>query len=138
MKKDDCIFCKIVSGKLPSHKIYENSDVLVFLDINPVNMGHTLVIPKNHYDNIYETPEDTLANMITVAKIAARAIKAAMKADGVNVTMNNDSMAGQVIFHSHMHVIPRFINDGFDLWKSKGPYTEGEAARTANKIIGAL
>jgi histidine triad (HIT) family protein len=138
MTKEDCVFCKIVSGKLPSYKIYENSDVLVFLDINPVNMGHSLVIPKNHYDNIYETPEDTLANMITVAKIASRAIKSAMKADGVNVMMNNDSMAGQVIFHSHMHVIPRFENDGFDIWKSKGPYTKDKASRVTDQIIAAL
>lgn len=138
MSQDNCVFCKIVSGELPCYKIYENSDVLVFLDINPVNMGHCLVIPKKHFDNIYETPEDTLANMITVAKIASRAIKAAMKADGVNVTMNNDSMAGQVIFHSHMHVIPRFAGDGFGLWQSKGPYISGEAERTAEKIIHAL
>src|SRR3989344_1029378 len=138
MTKEDCVFCKIVAGDLLSHKIYENSDVLVFLDIAPVNMGHSLVIPKKHYDNIYETPEDTLANMITVAKIVSRAIKAAMKADGVNVTMNNDSMAGQVIFHSHMHVIPRFENDGLDIWKSKGPYTPGEADRVIEKITAAL
>lgn len=138
MNKDNCVFCKVVAGELPSRKIYENSDVLVFLDINPINMGHSLVIPKKHYDNIYETPEDTLANMITVAKIASRAIKAAMKADGVNVIMNNDSTAGQIIFHSHMHVIPRFENDGFGQWKSKGPYAGDEASVVTDKIIAAL
>lgn len=138
MTKDDCVFCKIVSGELPSHKVYENSDVLVFLDINPVNKGHSLVIPKKHYDNIYETPEDTLANMITVAKIVSRGLKAGLKAEGVNVTMNNDSMAGQIIFHSHIHVIPRFQGDGFEPWKSKGTYAPGEAERMKEKITAAL
>ena len=138
MSQDNCVFCKIVSGELSTHKIYENSDVLVFLDIHPVNKGHSLVIPKKHYDNIYETPEDTLANMITVAKIVSRGLKAGLKAEGVNVTMNNDSMAGQVIFHSHMHVIPRFSGDGFGPWISKGPYASGEAERMRDTITQAL
>lgn len=138
MKKDDCVFCKIVHGELPSHKIYENSDVLVFLDINPINLGHSLVIPKEHHSNIYETPEDILANMITTAKIVSRGTKSAMKADGVNVIMNNDPTAGQIIFHSHMHIIPRFKNDGLGPWKSRGPYSPEDANRITDEIIRAL
>jgi histidine triad (HIT) family protein len=138
MTQDNCVFCKIVSGELPSSKLYENSDVMVFLDINPVNKGHALVIPKKHYDNIYVTPEDTLANMITVAKIVSRGLKAALKAEGVNVTMNNDSAANQIIFHSHMHVIPRFMGDGLGPWSSKGPYAPGEAERMRDKITASL
>ncbi|MEK7140349.1 MAG: HIT family protein, partial [Patescibacteria group bacterium] len=134
MQKDDCAFCKIISGELPSSKIYENSEVLAFLDINPVNIGHSLVVPKKHFDNIYETPADVLANMITVAKIVSKAIKTKMKAEGINVTMNNDSMAGQVIFHSHMHIIPRFTNDGLGIWQSKMKYKEGEGKDVAERI----
>ena len=138
MKKDDCVFCKVVAGELPSNKIYENSEVLVFLDINPVNIGHSLVVSKKHFDNIYETPAEILANMITAAKIVSKAIKSQMKADGINVTMNNDSTAGQVIFHSHMHIIPRFANDGFGVWQSKIKYKEGEGKDVAERIISAL
>jgi len=138
MQKEDCVFCKIVSGELPSNKIYENSEVLAFLDVNPVNIGHSLVIPKKHFDNIYETPAETLANMITASKIVSMAIKSKMKADGINVIMNNDSVAGQIIFHSHMHIIPRFQNDGLGPWKSKTQYKEGEGKDVADRIISAI
>ncbi|MDP2788635.1 MAG: HIT family protein [bacterium] len=138
MKKDNCVFCKIVSGEFPSSKIYENNEVLVFLDIVPVNLGHALVIPKAHFNNIYETPEDILANMITVAKIISKAVKTQRKADGINLVMNNDSTAGQVIFHSHMHIIPRFKDDGFGPWEGRIKYTAEQMAETAKKIIEAL
>ena len=138
MGEKDCVFCKIISGELPSNKIYENSEVLVFLDISPINLGHSLVVPKKHFDNIYETPAEILAHMITAAKIGSMAIKSKMKAEGINVTMNNDSVAGQIIFHSHMHIIPRFQNDGLGMWKSKIQYKEGEGREVAERIIGAL
>ena len=134
----DCIFCKIVKGEIPCNKIYENSDILAFLDIAPVNIGHCLIIPKKHFANIYETPEEILASMIKASKIVARAIKSETKSDGINVTMNNDPAAGQVIFHSHMHVIPRLTDDGFGLWHGRRPYKEGEASEVAKKIISAL
>lgn len=138
MNKDNCIFCKVVSGELPSSKVYENEEILVFLDINPVNLGHALVIPKKHFENIYETPEDTLAHMITTAKIVSKAIKKARNASGVNVIMNNDASAGQVIFHSHMHIIPRFEGDGFGVWQGKDKYGEGEKDAMAKQISEEL
>lgn len=135
---ENCIFCKIVKGEVPSHKIYENDEVLAFLDINPVNIGHSLIIPKKHFVNIYETPENILVDMFKAAKIISKAIKSELKADGINITMNNDSAAGQIIFHSHIHVIPRMEGDGFKLWHGRRPYKEGEAAEIAQKITQAL
>lgn len=138
MEKGDCVFCKIVKEEIPCEKIYEDRDILVFLDIAPVNIGHSLVIPKKHFVNIYETPEEILASMIKTAKIVSKAIKSQTKADGVNVTMNNDTAAGQVVFHSHIHVIPRLASDGFGLWHGRRPYREGEASEIAKKIISFI
>lgn len=135
---ENCIFCKIVKGEIPSNKIYENNDVLVFLDIAPVNLGHSLIIPKKHFANIYETPEEILIEMIKTAKIISKAVKSELKADGINVTMNNDPAAGQVVFHSHIHVIPRLATDGFGVWHGRRPYKEREKEEIAKKITGAL
>lgn len=134
MEQNDCIFCKIIKGELPSTKIYEDETTLAFLDIHPVNIGHILVIPKEHFPNIYETPDEILSDMMIASKKIAIALKEAMKADGVNVTMNNNHAAGQLIFHSHLHIIPRFSNDGFELWHGKRPYQEGEKEMVAEKI----
>ena len=135
---NDCIFCKIVKGEIPCNKIYEDIDVLAFLDIAPVNAGHALVIPKKHFVNIYETPEETLLEMIKAVKKISHAIKTGLKADGINVTMNNDPAAGQVVFHSHIHIIPRIANDGFGLWHGKRLYKEGEKEMVVNKIIASI
>ncbi len=135
---DDCVFCKIIKGELPASKIYEDDKVLAFLDIEPVNIGHALVIPKEHYVNIYETPEGILLDMIKVVKKLSSAIKGALNSDGINVTMNNDPAAGQIIFHSHIHIIPRITDDGFGTWKGKRPYEKSEKDEVASKIIRAL
>jgi len=135
---NDCIFCKIVKGEIPSVKIYENEQVLAFLDIKPVNIGHTLVIPKKHFANIYEVPEELLGEMMKVAKKLSLSIKKSMQADGINVTMNNDPAAHQLIFHSHLHVIPRLKDDGFGTWHGRRDYKEGEPEEVAKKIIQAL
>ncbi|MEK7569308.1 MAG: HIT domain-containing protein [Patescibacteria group bacterium] len=134
---DDCIFCKIIRGEIPSTKIYEDGDAFAFLDIAPVNVGHTLVVPKQHFKNVYETPDEVLQKVMTAAKKIAEALKA-LPSDGVNVTINNDSAAGQVVFHFHVHVIPRIAGDGFPLWHSRRPYNEGEAKGTAEKIMRGL
>lgn len=138
MKKDDCIFCKIANGEISHHKVYENDQVLVFLDLNPVNEGHVLIIPKDHYENIYEIPEDMLNNLIKTAKMMSLVIKKTMQADGINVYMNNEKAAGQIIYHAHIHIIPRFLNDGFTYWKGRKTYLEEEFKKTAKKIIQAL
>ena len=134
---ENCVFCKIVNGQLPSSKIYEDDKVLAFLDIEPVNVGHTLVISKKHYVNIYDMPEAVLLDVMKVAQRVAKAIKN-IPADGVNVTMNNDPAAGQVVFHSHIHVIPRLKDDGFGLWKGKKGYKDGEREKIVEKITENL
>ncbi len=135
---DDCIFCKIVKGEIPSEKVYEDEHTLAFLDIKPVNIGHTLIIPKEHFKNIYETPEEIACKLIRAAKKISMAVKKELKADGINVTMNNDSAAGQVIFHTHVHVIPRLSSDGFGPWHGRRDYADGEAKEVAKKISQAL
>ncbi len=137
MKDIECIFCKIVEGAVPSTKVFEDEKVLAFLDINPVNIGHTLVIPKAHYKNIYETPYEVIGDMIMTVKNLSEALKKT-GAEGVNVAMNNDTAAGQVVFHSHVHVIPRYVNDGFELWHGKRGYAPGEMQEIAEKITKAL
>lgn len=134
---DNCIFCKIVKGDIPSHKVYEDAHVLAFLDIRPVNPGHTLVIPKDHFENIYTLPDEVMARISLAVKQVAIAVKQGVEADGVNIGMNNEAAAGQVVFHAHIHVIPRVESDGLHLWPQKD-YKEGEAAVVADKIIDSL
>lgn len=132
-----CIFCSIVSGERTADKVYEDENVIAFLDIRPVNPGHTLVIPKVHFESIYSTPDDVLSYLLPAAKKIALAIKKGLGADGVNIIMNNDPAAGQIIEHTHLHVIPRSNTDGLAHWPSR-PYTEGESAKVADKIKSAL
>ena len=133
----DCIFCKIIKEELPATKLYEDDKALAFLDIYPVNIGHALVIPKEHFENILETPEDVIAHMMKVVKKVSHGIEG-LKCDGINITMNNKKAAGQVVFHSHIHVIPRYDGDGFGLWHGKRGYVEGEKEEVAKKIIEGL
>jgi len=130
---ENCIFCKIINKEIPCPIVYENDNVLAFLDINPVNKGHTLVIPKIHYKNIYDTPDEMLGFLITAAKNIAIKLKESMGAEGINIHMNNDAVSGQVVFHTHLHVIPRLTNDGFTHWKGT-PYKDGEAEEIQQKI----
>lgn len=116
---DDCLFCKIISGDIPSIKVYEDGDVFAFLDINPINLGHTIVIPKVHATNIYEMSDASLQTVMKAVKQLSISIKKATSADGINIGMNNDRAAGQIIFHAHVHVIPRFEGDGHRHWQKK-------------------
>lgn len=131
--EENCIFCKIVAGNIPSQKVYEDNETMAFLDINPNNHGHTLVIPKDHFENIYGTPSETLCRMIMTVQKMAIAVKNGVSADGINISMNNESAAGQDVFHAHIHIIPRFNEDGYKHWPHK-PYKEGEMESTAEKI----
>jgi len=129
----DCIFCKIAAGELPSFKVYEDDNTLAFLDIRPVNPGHTLVVPKRHSKNIFDvSPEDWTA-VINVVRTLAPVIEKAVTADGININMNNREHAGQVVEHVHVHIIPRFKGDGFKLWHQT-PYKEGAAEKTQERI----
>ncbi len=109
---EDCIFCKIVAGEIPAAKIYEDEYTLAFMDISPIVKGHALVIPKDHYDPITQTPDDVLGRCMSVAKRVAQAQIDALGADGVNLHQANGAAAGQVVPHIHFHVIPRFEDDG--------------------------
>ncbi len=127
-----CLFCKIINGEVPSTTIYEDADTLAFLDIKPVNPGHTLVIPKKHYENIHDTPDETFAKMSVAAKKVADAILK-LGAKGVNIGMNNGKEAGQIIFHAHVHVMPRYGKDKFSLWVGK-EYEGNEREEIAQKV----
>ena len=136
---NDCLFCKIVEGEIPSHKIYEDEKFLAFLDVNPINPGHTLIIPKEHSRNILEMNSLLLSKMIILIKKLSIHIKEKINADGINVMINNEKEAGQIIFHTHIHIIPRFKGDGFGHWKGT-EYKKGEAEKIkkileTNKII---
>lgn len=109
---EECLFCKIVMGEIPSDKVYEDSEVIAFLDINPRNPGHTLVVPKKHYETIMEMPENEAAELFKTVKKMAVAVKRGMKADGISIGQSNERAAGQVIPHVHFHVIPRFLSEG--------------------------
>ncbi len=117
MNQDDCIFCKIASGEIPSYKIYEDEHSFAFLDINPINNGHTLVIPKNHAENIMTIKKEDYIEMMETVRTLCPIIERAVEADGINIGINNRSGAGQIIFHSHVHIIPRFKNDGYEMWR---------------------
>jgi histidine triad (HIT) family protein len=105
---ESCIFCKIVRKQAPASIIYEDATVMAFIDIRPLNIGHSLVIPKAHYVDIYEIQENELSNVHKVTKQIAIAIKKATKADGISIIQQNGKAAGQDIFHLHVHVVPRF------------------------------
>jgi len=131
----DSIFTQIIKGKIPSSKVYEDDEAIAFLDIHPVNKGHVLVVPRKQYRNIFDTPEETMAHLIVVAKRVAKAVKEAVKADGVNIVMNNEPAAGQMVTdHVHLHVIPRHIGDGFREWFGVGTYNAGEMDEYAERI----
>ena len=113
----ECIFCKIVSGSLQAYKLYEDDSVLSFLDIFPIHPGHALVIPKKHSEDVFDTDEETIQKMASVAKKVAPGIMSGTKAEGINIGMNNKEAAGQEVFHAHIHVIPRYSEDGLKNWK---------------------
>jgi histidine triad (HIT) family protein len=115
----DCLFCKITAGDIPSQRVYEDDSVVAFLDIRPTNFGHTLVVPKEHSEDILSTTEQLAAHMMSVAKKLAPAIIKASGAEGFNLILNTKPAAGQVIFHTHMHIIPRHSDDGFSHWPGK-------------------
>lgn len=112
MRKDNCIFCKIVNGEIPSHVLYEDEQFKVILDVNPATKGHALILPKEHYANLYELPEETAADAMKLAQRMMRKMTEKLDCDGFNIVQNNGEAAGQTVFHFHMHLIPRYKNDG--------------------------
>lgn len=112
MKDSNCIFCKISGGEIPSKTIYEDGEFRVILDISLATKGHALILPKEHYANIYEMPEETAARVMILARKLAVHMKETLKCDGLNIVQNNGEAAGQTVFHFHMHLIPRYKQDG--------------------------
>jgi histidine triad (HIT) family protein len=129
----DCIFCEIASKNSESEIIFENDKCVAFLDINPINFGHTLVVPKVHYDNFLTIPHKELNEITKITQYLAGAIKRSLNADGFNIISNNGTSAGQSVFHFHYHIIPRYEND-FHIKPRTIEYNDNELAEYANKI----
>jgi histidine triad (HIT) family protein len=123
--KDDCIFCKLANGVIPTNSIYEDDDFNVILDMGPATKGHALILPKEHYANLYEIPEETAGKVMILAKRLAIKMTERLGADGFNLVQNNNECAGQTVFHFHFHLIPRYENDGQHiLWNPTKPSAE--------------
>jgi histidine triad (HIT) family protein len=129
----DCIFCRIAAGEVPATRVLETPGVLAFLDIAPVNYGHTLVIPKAHYQNLLELPDTLWTEIGQVCRRVARALQAALQAQGFNLGMNNFEAAGQEVFHAHLHVIPRYHADGLKLFP-QASYKPGDREKTGEQL----
>ncbi|MDD6806299.1 MAG: HIT family protein [Clostridiales bacterium] len=136
MVKDDCIFCKIAAGEIPSKTIYEDEKYRVILDLGPATRGHALILPKNHYANLFELPEEDAKEVICLAKKMATIMKDKLGCDGFNLVQNNGEAAGQTVFHFHMHLIPRYENDGQEIgWKPGSP-SQDELEEIKKQIAG--
>mgnify|MGYP001851169413 CR=1 FL=1 len=120
----DCIFCKIAAGEIPSATLYEDEDFRVILDLGPASRGHALILPKAHYANLYEIPDELAAKAMVLAKKIASAGTKALRCDGYNIVQNNGEAAGQTVFHFHMHLIPRYTGDGAGVTWIPGILTE--------------
>jgi histidine triad (HIT) family protein len=133
----DCIFCRIVAGDAAAARILETPRVLAFLDIAPVNYGHTLVIPKEHYPNLLELPDDLWLEMGQAGRRVAQGLRLALQAQGFNLNMNNFEAAGQEVFHAHLHVIPRYVSDGLHLFPQQS-YKAGDLEKIAAQLRQVL
>lgn len=137
-KDPDCIFCKIVAGDIPSAKVFESETCLAFLDIAPVNAGHTLVLPKGHYPTLMDIPVELGADLTHTLSTVGKAVMEATGADGLNLMQNNYEAAGQLVHHVHFHLIPRHSDDGLKLWPQSGYDNPDEMSRLAKTIAGLL
>lgn len=122
--KDNCIFCKIAVGEIPSATIYEDEDFRVILDIEPASKGHALILPKEHYTNLYELPDELAAKVLVVAKKVIAQMTEIVGCDGYNVLQNNGEAAGQTVFHFHTHLIPRYKDDDVTITWNHGKLAE--------------
>ena len=111
MKDNNCIFCKLANGEIPTNSIYEDDDFKVILDASPATKGHALILPKEHFDNLYEVDDEVAAKIMPLAKKLANHMKEKLHCDGVNVLQNNEEAAGQTVFHLHVHLVPRYAGE---------------------------
>lgn len=136
MKDPNCIFCKIANGEIPSKAIYEDDDFKVILDLGPATKGHALILPKEHAANLFELPDETASKVLVLAKKLGAQMKENLKADGMNLVQNNGEVAGQTVHHFHMHLIPRYENDGQKILWNPGEMTQDELEEIKNTIVG--
>ena len=135
MKKDDCIFCKIANGEIPSKTLYEDERFRVILDLGPATKGHALILPKDHFSNLFELPDETAGEVMKLARRMAVQMKEKLHADGFNLVQNNGECAGQTVMHFHLHLIPRYEGDGQHiLWKPVET-TQEELEQIKNAIV---
>ena len=133
MTDKECIFCKIAGGEIPSSTVYEDEDFRVILDLGPATKGHALILPKNHFANLFEIPEDMDAKAFILAKKIAKKIKDVFGCDGVNIVQNNGVAAGQTVFHFHIHLIPRYEGDHAGVTWKPGTLTDEEREEILQK-----
>lgn len=135
MRDDNCIFCKLANGVFPTNSIYEDDEFNVILDLSPATKGHALILPKEHYKNLYEIPDETAAKAMKLAKEMAVKMTEKLQADGFNLVQNNNEVAGQTVFHFHMHLIPRYNDDGQTINWIPGKPSEEELSAVKNLIV---
>lgn len=136
MKDTNCIFCKIANGEIPSRTLYEDDDFRVILDLGPASKGHALILPKEHYANLYELPDRTAGEVMKLARKMAVQMTERLGCEGFNLVQNNGELAGQTVFHFHMHLIPRYQDDGQKIgWKPQ-EVSQEELEETRKQIMG--
>lgn len=134
MREENCIFCKIAAGEIPSATLYEDEDFRVILDIEPASKGHALILPKEHYSNIYELNDELAAKAMVLAKKMVTKLTNILECDGYNILQNNGPAAGQTVFHFHMHLIPRYKDDNVKIGWKLGKLTNEEKEDILSKI----
>jgi histidine triad (HIT) family protein len=136
MRDENCIFCKIANGEIPSRTLYEDNDFRVILDLNPATKGHALILPKEHFKNLYEISDKTAEKVLPLAKKMATQMTNKLGCDGFNLIQNNNEIAGQSVFHFHMHLIPRYINDNQNLVMKPNEVAGEELDKVRDEILG--
>lgn len=134
MIDNNCVFCKIISGEFSSYTLYEDDDFKVIFDINPATYGHALLITKNHYKNLFELDDTVASKALVIAKKVATVLANELQCDGFNLLQNNEEIAGQTIFHFHIHLIPRYKNDNVSLVPATMRIDEAKATELSEKI----
>lgn len=134
MRDENCIFCKIAAGEIPSATLYEDNDFRVILDLGPASKGHALILPKKHYRNLYDIDDETLAKAALLAKKMVKKLTDVLGCDGYNIVQNNEPCAGQTVFHFHMHLIPRYEGDKVGLGWHMGELTD----EVKEEILGKM
>ncbi|WP_300567782.1 HIT family protein [uncultured Acetatifactor sp.] len=125
MKKDNCIFCKIANGEIPSKTLYEDRNFRVILDLGPATKGHALILPREHAENLYDLPRESASEVMVLAQKMAATLVEKLRCDGLNLVQNNGEAAGQTVRHFHLHLIPRYVDDGQSInWKTGSPTQE--------------